>query len=459
MRRLRNETVLIAVGCAALFPGFAATARGADANAAQPPNIVLILADDLGWTDIGCFGSDFYQTPHIDGLAAQGMKLTQSYSACNVCSPTRASIMTGKYPARLHLTDYIPGGKDRGLRSPKWTRQLPVEEITIAELLARQGYACGHFGKWHLSEDKEYRPNRPGDPGSQGFKDVLAVDKPSPAAAPESDAHHAREITDRSIAFMTKNKDLPFFCYVAHSLVHRPVIARPKLLRLYEERLRPGLRHNSAAYAAMVHELDDSVGRIAAAIDELGLSERTLFLFTSDNGGFLGDDEDNGTSNAPLRAGKGTNYEGGVRVPTIVRWPGVVKPATECREPVISNDLFPTLLEAAGVSEQEIPAEATSDSVSFVSLLRNPGGRLDREALYWHYPHYHAFGATPHGAVRMGDWKLIEFYEDMHVELYNIEEDVGEQHDLAAAQPGVVARLQDRLHRWREKVGAQMPTR
>jgi arylsulfatase A-like enzyme len=365
--------------------------------------------------------------------------------------------MTGKYPARLHLTDYIPGGKDRGLRSPKWTKHLALEEVTVAELLGKRGYACGHFGKWHLNEDKDYQPGRPRDPGSQGFDDVLAVDKPRPDAPPESDTHHAREITDRAVAFMAKHKDQPFFCYVSHSLVHRPVIARPSLLRHYEQR-RTGQNQKSAAYAAMVHELDESVGRIAATLDELQLAGRTLFIFASDNGGFLGDEKDQGTSNAPLRAGKGTNYEGGVRVPTIVRWPGVVKDATTCDEPIISNDLFPTLLQAAG-ADDGIPPESAADSLSFVSLLKDPTAHLDREALYWHYPHYHAFGATPHGAVRMGDWKLIEFFEDMHVELYNIKDDIGEQHDLAAAKPDVAEQLKSRLHQWREDVVAQMPTR
>ena len=443
--------------CGMVALSLVATSAVARGGTARRPNVVLILADDMGWTDAGCFGSDFYQTPHIDRLAAEGVKFTDSYAACHVCSPTRASIMTGKYPARLHLTSYIPGYRDGLLKSPPWTKFLPLKEVTIAERLASKGYVCGHFGKWHLNKDKNYRPGRPGDPGSQGFDTVLTTVKPRRDAAPK-DAHHVRQITDAAIAFMQQNRERPFFCYVSHNTLHRPVIGSPKLVERYQQHIRHGSSDDNPIYAAMVDELDRSVGRIMSTLARLGIVDETLLIFTSDNGGFLGDAKDHGTSNAPLRGGKGTNYEGGVRVPTIIRWPPATKPGTVCHEPIISNDFFATLDEVSQASGDE-PAKKTWDGVSLLPLLRNPASRLGRDALFWHFPHYHAQGATPHGAIRLGNWKLIEFYEDMHVELYDLSHDVGEQHDLARQMPEKAASLRQRLHQWREEVGAQMPLR
>lgn len=444
---------LITVGLCMLYAGLPTPAAAATR---PPPGIVFILADDIGWTDVACFGSDFYRTPHIDRLAAEGMKFTDSYAACHVCSPTRASIMTGKYPARLHLTDYIAGGRDRGLRSPDWTKFLPLDEVTIAEALKAKGYICGHFGKWHLNKDKNYCGGRPGDPASQGFDDVLTTVKPRRSASPTDDPHHVHEITDRAVEFIERNRDRPFFCYVTHNTLHRPIIGHPEIVREYEQRLQPGLRHDNPIYAAMVHDLDQSVGRIMDTLRELELEEETLVVFTGDNGGLLGDEKDRGTSNQPLRGGKGTDYEGGVRVPTIVRWPPVVAAGTVCDEPIISTDFFATLADAADLEPREA-AGSEIDGVSIRPLLENPDARLRREAIYWHYPHYHAQGATPHGAIRAGDWKLIEFFEDMHVELYNLKYDIGEQHDLSDARPEVSERLRERLHRWRAEVCAQMP--
>lgn len=421
----------------------------------RPSNIVLILADDLGWADVGCFGSDLYETPNIDLLAAEGMKFTSSYAACNVCSPTRASILTGKYPARLHLTDFIPGGRGNHLlESPAWTKHLPLEETTLPEVLRPAGYISGHFGKWHLNSNKDYRPGRPMDPASQGFDEVVTTVKPRATDDPLSDPHHVEQITDAAISFIKRHRETPFYCYVSHNSVHRPVIARPELVDVYRKKIGPDNHQTSAKYAAMVQDLDESVGRIMNTLDQLKLAGETLLVFTSDNGGFMGDAKDNATSNYPLREGKGTNYEGGVRVPTIFRWPRKVEAGSVCHEPVISNDLFPTFAAVAVLEDGDTPAV---DGVSLMPLLSDPQSQLDREALFWHYPHYHSRGATPHGAIRVGPWKLIEFYEDMHVELYNLEDDIGEQNDRANEMPEKADELRERLRAWREEVGAQMP--
>jgi arylsulfatase A-like enzyme len=328
--------------------------------------------------------------------------------------------------------------------------------VTLAEALASAGYTTGHFGKWHLNRNYDYQPGRPMDPASQGFDEVLTSVKPTSDASPTSDPHHARKTTDAAIRFMEEHRSQPFFCYVAHHLVHRPVIGHPDLVRRYQAKADRARFHRNPEYAAMVHDLDSSVGRILSTVDELNLAENTLVIFASDNGAFLGDPQDNGSSCAPLRGGKGTNYEGGIRVPTIVRWPGTVASGELCEVPIITMDLFSTVLEAAGIERSEFGGEPV-DGVSLLKLLREPTGGLDPRDLYWHYPHYHSLGATPHGAIRSGDWKLIEFYEDMRVELYNLAEDISESHDLAESMPDKAAALRDRLHHWRAAVQAQMP--
>jgi arylsulfatase A-like enzyme len=444
-------SVLAAVACA---PG---AESPAPETPAERPNIVLILADDLGWTDLSGYGSDLYQSPNIDRLAAQGMRFTNSYAAASICSPTRASIMTGKYPARLQLTNYIAGDKVGKLRPPEWQKSLPLEELTIAEALQASGYATGHFGKWHLNKDKNYEPGRPGDPGSQGFGTVLTTVKPESDDDPEGDPHHVREITDAALAFIEAHREGPFFAYVSHNSVHRPVIGRSELVEKYAGQVEPDAHHDNPLYAAMVQDLDESVARILTRLDELGLAENTLVIFTSDNGGFLGDEKDAATINLPLRAGKGHSYEGGIRVPTIVRWPGVTRAGTQSDEPISTVDFFPTLLSAAKTPDDPAHA-AVADGVSIVPLLEDPSATLGREALFWHYPHYSPQEGVPSGAVRVGDLKLIEFFEDMHVELYDLAQDIGEQHDLSEEMPEKAAELRDRLHAWREAVGAQMPT-
>lgn len=427
----------------------------------RKPNIVFILADDQGWHQLGCYGSDFYETPNIDRLAAEGMRFTDAYAACPVCSPTRASIMTGKYPARLHLTNFIPGLVDyRQLLPPSYTRYLPLEEVTIAESLKPAGYVCGHFGKWHLNKNKKYRLGRPGDPGSQGFDDVFTSHKPGKGRKSkyENDAHHVLEITERTIAFIEENKDKPFFCYVPHNTIHRPTMERAELVAKYKSKPASKLDRNAPVVGAMVETLDKSVGTILAKLDELRIADNTIVIYFSDNGPLRGRNE-----LKPLRGGKGNLYEAGIRVPCIVRWPGVIKPDTVCNASVISNDFFPTLLESAGLKV----TDAEVDGVSLMPLLKQRG-TIDRDAIYWHYPHYSPQdGTCQGGAIRQGRYKLIEWYEksingidtEGALELFDLVEDISEQNNLAKKRPELTAQLYEKLKRWRKSVNAQEMTR
>ncbi|RUL87086.1 sulfatase [Tautonia sociabilis] len=424
----------------------------------RPPNLVIILIDDLGWTDLGCFGSDLYETPNLDRLASEGMRFTASYAACTVCSPSRAAIMTGKSPARLHLTDWIHGHNrpDAPLLPPDWTEALPEGEITIAEALQPAGYASASIGKWHLGDDPRHWPDRQGfDRNIAGFGMGSPPSYFSPYRIPTlDDGPDGEYLTDRladeAVRFIEANRDRPFLLYLPHYAVHTPLQAKAPLVERYRAKLTPGSRHDNPVYAAMVHSMDEAVGQVVGAIDRLGIAEETLIVFTSDNGGLELRDI---TDNFPLRAGKGSAYEGGVRVPMIARWPGVVPPGTTCDEPVIGTDLFATALEVSGVGGfADLP-----DSRSLAPLLRDPDASLDRDALYWHYPHYHPGGASPYSAIRAGDWRLVEFFEDGRVELYHLAEDVGEQRDLASALPEKAKQLHDLLVSWRESVGAQLP--
>lgn len=433
----------------------------AAADAPRPPNVIFILIDDLGWTDVGCFGSDLYETPNIDRLAREGMKFTDGYAACTVCSPTRAALMTGKYPARLHLTDWIPGHKrpNAKLAIPDWTQYLPREEVTIASALKHAGYATCHIGKWHLGTKTQGWPDAHGfDHNIGGTHQGQPPSYFSPYKIPSlKDGPPGEYLTDRltdeALRFIESSKDQPFFLYLPHYGVHTPLQAKKDLVAKYRQRIKPGMRHTNADYAAMIASVDQSVGLITAKLADLGLADRTIVFFTGDNGGLL-----RSTSNAPLRAGKGSAYEGGVRVPLIVKWPGVTAPGGICHEPVITLDFYPTILQMAGTSG-DAKHNAKVDGVSIVPLLKDPKAKLRRDAIYWHYPHYHPGGATPYGAVRAGDWKLIEFYEDDHVELYNLKDDIGEKQDLAAKLPDKTAELRKRLHTWRQTVGAQIPTK
>ena len=419
----------------------------------KPLNFVFILIDDMGWKDLSCYGSAFYDTPRIDALAAQGVRFTNAYAACCVCSPTRASILTGKYPARLHITDWIPGAKQPNakLKPPDFRQELPLEEKTIASALKSAGYATASVGKWHLGKT-------PFDPQHHGFDINFAGDErghPSsyfyPYNGPNVENGQPGEylpdrLTDEALRFIEWNKERPFFLYLPHYSVHAPFQAKPELVRKYQEKVRPDDSQNSAVYAAMVESVDQSVGRIMDKLKELGIEDRTIVFFTSDNGGFL-----RATSNEPWRNGKGTLYEGGILVPLIVCWPGAMHPGTLCDVPVSSIDFFPTMLEMAGVGA----SVKNVDGKSLVPLLER-GRPPERTALYWHYPHYHQPPAAPSGAIRKGDYKLIEFYENGRVELYNLKDDRKERRNLVATMPDKAAELHQQLHRWLSEVDAQM---
>ncbi|MCP5541128.1 MAG: sulfatase [Akkermansiaceae bacterium] len=432
-----------------------------EAWAADPkPNVILILADDLGWTDLGCQGSDLYRTPHIDRLAREGMRFTQAYSACTVCSPTRASLMTGKYPARLHITDWIPGRPPANpkLLVPDFTKHLPLEEVTLGDAFHAAGYATASIGKWHLG-DEPFHPDRNGFDlniaGTHAGSPLSGYFAPwkIPTLTEGADGEY---LTDRmgaeAVKFIEANAERPFFLYWPHFAVHTPIQGKKEIAARYEPLVKPGGRHQNTTYAAMIESLDEAVGALLDALDRLKLADRTLVVFHSDNGGHLPT-----TSNAPLRVGKGSCYEGGTRVPLIVRWPGVTEAGSVCNVPVITPDLFPTLLAMASLPQSN---EESLDGLSLEPLLRQTG-KLDRDALFWHYPHYQLYqqgGTTPYSAIREGDFKLIEFLDDRPLELYDLAADIGEAHNLAAVRPDLATRLQQRLRDWRISVGAQMPT-
>jgi len=431
--------------------------------AERRPNVVLILIDDMGWTDLGCQGSKFYETPHIDRLAASGMRFTNGYSACTVCSPTRAAVMTGMYPARLHITDWIDGHQRpyAKLKVPDWTMFLPHETLTMAEIFKANGYATGHIGKWHLGNEESWPTtqgfdlniggNHRGQPPSYFFPYERDDIKLPGLAEGKPGEYLTDRLTDEAIKFITANRERPFFLYLPHYTVHTPLQAKPEMVAKYREKAArlPNQPHRNPVYAAMIESLDDGVGRLVTALDELKLRDNTVVIFTSDNGGLA-----SSTSNVPLRVGKGSAYEGGVRVPLFVSYPPMIAAGSTTDAPAMSIDLLPTLVELCGLELAKTPAW---DGVSLVPVLKQSGG-VGRDALYWHYPHYHPGGATPYGAIRAGDYRLVEFYEDGKVELYNVNRDVSEKSDLAAAEPARRDELLAKLRAWRKEVGAQMPT-
>ena len=441
------------------------------------PNIVLILADDLGWADLGSYGADLHETPHLDRLARQGVRFTQAY-AMSVCSPTRSAILTGKHAARLNFTIWREGsvGRDgEAIRSknrlipPATIHNLGSDETTIAELLRDSGYLTFHVGKWHLGDAAN-------SPESQGFDLNLGGTHwgaPATFFWPFRGAFgQSREFryvpglgigkegqyltdrfTDEALRLIDEAAGRPFFLNLWYHNPHTPIEGKPELTTKYQQRLKPGLNHQNADYAAMIETLDENVGRLMAHLEKNGLAARTLFVFTSDNGGYVNQYKGRQvTSNAPLRSGKGSLYEGGVRVPLIASWPGVAVRGAVIDQPVISMDLFRTFAEAAGVK-----GETGVDGLSLLPLLRNPQTRLERESLYFHYPHYYPT-TSPVSAVREGDWKLLEYFEDLHIELYHLREDPGEKNDLAGSQPAQASRLRTRLHEWRRVVNAQLPS-
>ena len=455
------------------------------------PNILFILIDDLGWRDLRCTGSSFYETPNLDRLAGEGMLFTDAYAACPVCSPTRASLLTGKYPARVGITDWIDwSGRwhpchGRLIEAP-YTKGLPDSEVTLGAALREGGYRTWHVGKWHLGAVGHY-PTEHGFDVNVGGCDLGCPHRgyfspwgiPALEDAPAG-TYLTDHITDAAVNLIRGHDGArPFFLNLWHYAVHTPIQAPRELVAKYEakakalgldkvqaivegehfpmlrkasQRVQRRLLQSDPVYAAMVENLDWNIGRVLQALAEIGQAENTLVIFTSDNGG-LATAEGSPTCNLPLHEGKGWMYEGGTREPYLVRWPGRVRPGTVCASPITSPDLYPTVLEAAGLP---LRPQQHADGVSFLPLLDGDKD-FDRGPLFWHYPHYGNQGGTPGSSVRHGDWKLIEFFEDGRLELYDLRTDVSEVRNVAAAHPEVVRDLQARLAAWRRDVGAKFP--
>lgn len=432
------------------------------------PNIVFIMADDLGYTDVACFGSKFYETPNIDRLASQGLKLL-SHHHCQNCTPTRAALMSGQYGARTGV--YTVGGierfdwSQRPLRPVDNVTNLPLELDIFPKQLRAAGYATGMFGKWHIGQQGAYHP------GQRGFDEaIVSMGKhfnfeTNPKTEYPEGEYLADFLTDKAVDFITRHKDEPFLLYLPHFGVHSPHDAKPDLVAKFKDKPPVG-GHRNPTYAAMISSVDESVGRVMERLEELKLADNTVLIFTSDNGGVGGYVREgvkkagDVTDNAPLRSGKGSLYEGGTREPMIVRWPGKVQPGTTCDVPTIHVDIYPTLLELSGASK---PRHAL-DGESLVKLFRDPQSKLTRDAIFQHFPGYLGAGAgtwrtTPVSLIQMGDWKLMEFLEDGRLELYNLRDDVGESTNLAETQPEKTKELHQRLVAWRNEVNAPMPTK
>ncbi len=449
------------------------------------PNFVLILIDDLGWTDLGCTGSPFYETPHLDRLAQQGLRFTDAYASCPVCSPTRASLMTGKYPARVQVTNFIAGEARGRLLSAPYLHYLPLEEQTIARTLGAAAYQTWHVGKWHLGGEPYWPQHHGFDVNVGGWSAGMPKSYFAPYHNPMlPDGPDGEYLTDRlsdEAVRLIRGRDAarPFFLNLCFYTVHIPIQGKPALVEKYKAKAaslgldqrdpfeigehfpcehkgdRRVVRrrfHSDPGYAAMVQSMDEGIGRVLAALDDEGIADDTVVLFTSDNGG-VATSEGSPTCNAPLAEGKGWMYEGGTREPLLVRWPGVTTPDSLCTVPVTTTDFYPTLLDAAGLPP--LP-EQHCDGISIVPLLRGEG-KLGREAIFWHYPHYSNQGGRPGCSVRAGDYKLIEFFEDRHLELYHLRDDIGEETNLAADEPLVARHLQARLREWLADVGAKIP--
>lgn len=446
------------------------------ATAQQRPNVLFILVDDMGWVDLEGYGSDLHRTPRIDALAGQGMRFTNAYSASPVCSPTRASIMTGKHPAKLHMTIWREAAKrpplDRPLLPPITRDSLPHDEVTIAEVLHEAGYMTAHVGKWHLGT-AEYYPQTQGFDynvggtlwgapqtffypysGSQTFSGLRYVPHLGGGQAGEC---LTDRLTSEAIRILRAERGKPFFMHLAFHTVHTPIEGKPVVVERYRQRIREGMLHRNPHYAAMVHALDENVGRVLDTLDDLGVADNTLVILTSDNGGYINRfDGMQVTDNTPLRSGKGSLYEGGIRVPAIIRWPTVTRPGSESDVPISSIDYYRTILSAAGLpGDREY--NRTVDGIDLTPLLRDSDHVPDRAALYFHYPHYYAT-TSPVSALRVGPWKLLRYYEDSRVELYNLADDLGERRNLAGENPEIAAALTERLEAWWGRMGAQHPS-
>ena len=454
------------------------------------PNFIFILIDDLGWRDLACFGSEFYETPNLDRLASEGMTFTDAYAACPVCSPTRASLLTGKYPATVGVTDWIDWGKRTHPAKGKlvdvpYVDHLPLKEKTVASALKEGGYNVWHVGKWHLGGEDYYPPHHGFDInlggcvwGSPYNGYFSPYDIPGFENGPEGE-YLTDRLTDEAIRLIEKEDDKPFFLNMWYYTVHTPIQAKTVHIEKFERKAKKlGIdqvdpfevgepfptehkKHlnvtrrklqSNPVYAAMVYALDENIGRLLDALDRTGKAENTVVIFTSDNGG-LATAEGSPTCNAPLSEGKGWMYEGGTREPLIVRWPGVVGASTTCQVPVTSPDFYPTFLDIAGLPPKP---EQHVDGVSLLPLLKGAESH-EREAIFWHYPHYGNQGGTPGSSIRAGDYKLIHFFEEDRVELYNLRKDISEEKNLVGEMPDMAKQMKAQLAEWRERIEAKIP--
>ena len=437
--RVKRPACWLWLIAALAFPLFTRAAESSPPG----PNIVFILADDLGINDLGCYGRREHHTPHLDALAAEGTRFTSAYCAQPICSPSRAAIMTGKNPARLHLTTFLPGRPDcpsQKLLHPVIRQQLPLEEMTLPKYLKPAGYISACIGKWHLG-------GKGFGPAEQGF-DVVHAGRPNTVPSETEGGKGEYDLTTHAMKFIEENRDRPFFLYLAHNSPHIPYAAKAPLVARNSKAFEP-------VYAAVIETLDDTVGLLLAKLDALGLAKNTLVVFTSDNGGLHVPEgpHEKITHNTPYRAGKGFLHEGGLRIPLIVRWPGRVPPGRVVNEPVVNSDWAPTLLDLCGVKAAAAGSGVTVfDGVSLAPLLA--GGEAPKRPFFWHFPHYTNQGSQPEGAVRDGDWKLVEYYEGS-VELFNIARDIGEKNNLAASEPDRVKHLRAQLAAWRDATAVQ----
>ncbi|WP_428308787.1 sulfatase [Lacipirellula sp.] len=463
--QFRTYTTALLSGVFALL----AVSASAQAAEAKKPNVIFILADDLGYSDVAAYGSKYHETPNIDKLAADGARFTNGYTCGPNCQPTRAALNSGQYGPRTGI--YTVGGinrfdwSKRPLRPVDNVVQLPLDKVTLADSMKKAGYVTGMFGKWHLGKDAAHHPNKRGfDEAivSQGKHFDFATD---PQTDHPDDQYLADFLGDKAVDFIERHKDEPFYLYLPHYGVHAPYDAKEELVAKFKDKPAAG-GHHDPRYAAMLYSVDESVGRIVAKLEELGLDDDTLVIFSSDNGGVgsydtIGLDKKNGiTDNSPLKGGKGTLYEGGFRVPYVFRWKGKIEPGRTEATPINSVDLYPTLVELAG---GELPENYPLDGVSYAKLLTEEKPLERGKPLFWHFPGYlgasgDTWRTTPGGAIRDGEWKLIEYFEDGHLELYNVTEDIGEKNNLAASNPEKAKELHEKLKAWRQEINAPLPT-
>lgn len=431
----------------------------------QRPNIIFILADDLGYTDLGCYGNPYNETPHIDSLARGGIRFTQAYAASTVCSPSRAAILTGKHPARLKLTNFLVGERTdslSNLRPAQWTRYLSAKELTLAERLKKLGYQTGMIGKWHLGGGDSIAPwgqgfdftRMIGRNGLDYYNYNIYEDSYQKTFVDKGSHYLTDQLSDYALSFLEKQTaQQPFFLYLCYSAPHVYLVPRGDKLSKYLRKYEKFNGYYNPDYAAMIESMDDGVGRILAQLKAQNLLENTLIVFTSDNGGVgLPELGPLPTNSAPLRKWKGHVYEGGIRVPTLFFWKGKIMPKQTCDQYFSNVDYVPTFMELIG---EKVPTGLDGQSV--LSLLEAPQKAINRGALYWHYPHFSNQLSRPAAALREGPWKLVEHYEDQRLELYDLSKDLGEENDLAAQHPTKVKELHQKLQHWRQEVKANMP--